>query len=308
MPTPPATLYVVATPIGNLGDLAPRAEQVLRAVAVIACEDTRVTAKLLAHCGIEGQKLTSYYDQVEEVRAKQLVEGTLLAGHDVALVSDAGTPNISDPGFHLVKLCHERGIAVSPVGGGCALTAAVSASGLPANTLWFGGFLAGKASQRRSQLEAWAERKDTIAHYLPARDIADALGQVASLYPGLTVCVAREITKRHEDIKTAPVETLLSYYRETEHVLKGEAVLVTSLAGLTVAKEDPEQVRARLVSKAMAGFKEGKRQKQLLKELSGEGVPRGELYDLLTAAKTQLAQEQSKEQHKDHNEGSDDDN
>lgn len=284
-----ATLFLVATPIGNLADLAPRAEQVLRSVAVIACEDTRVTAKLLAHCGIEGQKLTSYYDQVEELRAKQLVEGTLLAGHDVALVSDAGTPNISDPGYHLVKLCHELGIAVSPVPGVCALTAAVSASGLPATTLWFGGFLAGKASQRRSQLEGWAGRQDTIAHYLPARDIADTLAQIASLYPGLIVCVAREITKRHEDIKTKAVEELLSYYRETEHVLKGEAVLVTSLAGYEVAKEDPAALRERLTQLAVAGFRDGKRQKQLLKELSGEGVPRPELYDLLTAAKQQLA-------------------
>lgn len=286
-----ATLYIVATPIGNLADLAPRAEQVLRSVAVIACEDTRVTAKLLAHCGITGQKLTSYYDQVEEQRAQQLVEGTLLAGHDVALVSDAGTPNISDPGYHLVKLCHQRGIPVSPVPGTCALTAAVSASGLPANTLWFGGFLAGKASQRRSQLEAWAGREDTIAHYLPARDIAATLAQIAGLYPKLTVCIAREITKRHEDIKTAAVETLVDYYQRTEQVQKGEAVLVASLMGYTIAKLEPEQLRARVVSAAKAGFRQGKRQKQLLKELGGEGVPRAELYDLLTAAKTELARE-----------------
>lgn len=291
-PSSAATLYVVATPIGNLADLAPRARDTLAQVAVIACEDTRVTAKLLAHCGLEGKKLVSYYDQVEEERARSIVDGFLLAGTAVALVSDAGTPNISDPGYHLVKLCHARGVPVSPVPGNCALTAAVSTSGLPANQLWFGGFLAGKASQRRAQLEGWAGRSETIVHYLPARDIAEALAQIDSLYPELVVCVAREITKKHEDIKTAAAGTLLSYYRETEHVLKGEAVLVTSLAGREAVAQDPEALKAAIIGKAVAGFREGKRQKQLLKELSGEGVARAELYDLISQAKKLRGQDE----------------
>lgn len=295
-------LYVVATPIGNLADIAPRVVEVLRSVDVIACEDTRVTAKLLAHCGIEGQRLVSYYDQVEQDRAQQLVQGDLLVGRSVALVSDAGTPNISDPGYHLVKLCHQHGIAVSPVPGVCALTAAVSASGLPAQQLWFGGFLAGKASQRHSQLTAWADRNETLVHYLPARDIADTLSQIASLYPGLVVCIAREITKRHEDIKTRAVEELLSYYQSEEHVLKGEAVLVTSLAGRETEVRDPAQVEAAVMAKAVEGFKAGKRQKQLLKELAGEGIPRAELYDLLLRAKKQNAEDAETQQKADEEE------
>lgn len=297
-PRTEATLYVVATPIGNLADLAPRVQEVLESVAVIACEDTRVTAKLLAHCGIEGKKLVSYYDQVEQERAQSLVAGFLAGGQcqSIALVSDAGTPNISDPGYHLVKLCHEKGITVSPIPGTCALTAALSASGLPAQQFWFGGFLAGKAGQRRSQLEAWAGRNETIVHYLPARDILATVTQAAALYPGLVVCIAREITKRFEDIKTRPVEQLVDYYQNMEHGGKGEAVLVTSLAGRAAEAVDHDQLVARVMAKAVQGLAEGKRQKQLLKELSGEGIARAELYDLIVQAKkTRSSDETSSE-------------
>ncbi len=196
-PPQPGTLYVIATPIGNLGDLSPRAAFLLRECNVIACEDTRVSRTLMQRAGSR-RPLVSYHDHREQSQAAGLVE-RLRAGEAVALVSDAGTPNISDPGFRVVRECRRAGLPVVPVPGPSALLAALSASGLPTNGFLFAGFLAPKSAARRKFLEKYRDFEYTVALYESCHRIA-ALAEdiVAVVGPARPVCLARELTKKFE--------------------------------------------------------------------------------------------------------------
>jgi 16S rRNA (cytidine1402-2'-O)-methyltransferase len=191
-------LYVVATPIGNLEDITYRAVRVLREAGLVACEDTRHTRKLLDHYGIEA-KLLSYHEHNEAERAEELVQ-RLLAGVDVAQVSDAGMPGISDPGYRVIKLAIEHGICVVPVPGPSALITALAGSGLATDAFEFRGFLPAKSGQRRTALEEIRGAEHTVVFYEAPHRIAETMQDiVAVLGPGRPIVVARELTKMHEE-------------------------------------------------------------------------------------------------------------
>jgi 16S rRNA (cytidine1402-2'-O)-methyltransferase len=202
------TLRVVATPIGNLGDASPRCREALGSADLIACEDTRVAAKLLAALALESPPLISYRDANETASAEGLVE-KLRQGQTVAVLPDAGTPGISDPGFRLVRLCHREGIPVVPVPGPSACVAALSASGLPSDRFYFVGFLPPKSAARRRFLAAHADFPSTIILYESVHRIEKLLDEiVGELGPGRVLSVARELTKKFETILSGPAESV----------------------------------------------------------------------------------------------------
>lgn len=224
-------LYVVATPIGNLGDITQRARDVMAEVDVIAAEDTRHTGHLLQHLQI-GTATLALHDHNERDRAPQLV-ARLMRGDNVALVSDAGTPLVSDPGFHLVRLAREQGIRVVPVPGASALLAALAASGLPSDRFVFEGFLPVKSAARKQRLEKLAgETRTTIVYEAPHR-LLDTLQDMTSVFgPERTVVLARELTKTFETIRGDGVGALLNWVQGDANQQKGEMVLLIQGAGI----------------------------------------------------------------------------
>ena len=225
-------LYIVATPIGNLGDVTPRSVEVLRAVAAIACEDTRVTGKLLHHLGIK-QKLIRYDDHASEATRDHLLQ---MAGtQPIALVSDAGTPLISDPGYKLVRMAHERDIAVTSLPGPSALIVALTLSGLPSDRFVFGGFLPSKAKARGEALAEFAGLKATLVFYETAPRLADSLAAIAEVLPGREVAVARELTKKFEECRRGSPDEVAAHY--AAHPPKGEIVLLVGPPGETAPGE-----------------------------------------------------------------------
>ena len=193
----PGALHVVATPIGNLADLTDRARAILAGVDLVACEDTRVTGALLVRLGLK-KPLVAYHDH-NEADAAEAIAAQLAAGRSVALVTDAGTPGISDPGFRLVRACRRRALPVVPVPGPCALAAVLSASGLPTNGFLFAGFLPPKSAARLSFLEKYRDFPYTLALYESCHRVEKFAAEiVAALGPARVVCLAREVTKLHE--------------------------------------------------------------------------------------------------------------
>jgi 16S rRNA (cytidine1402-2'-O)-methyltransferase len=219
-------LYIVATPIGNLGDITVRAVTVLRGVAAVACEDTRVTGKLLNHLGIK-QKLIRYDDHASEAAREGLL--ALAMERPVALVSDAGTPLISDPGYRLVRAARERGIAVTSLPGASAVTVALTLSGLPSDRFLFSGFLPGKAKARADVLAELAPLRSTLVFYETAPRLLDALAAVEAVLPGREVAVARELTKKFEECRSGTPTDLIAHY--TAHPPRGEIVLLVGPPG-----------------------------------------------------------------------------
>jgi len=199
-------LYVVATPIGNLEDVSERALRTLREVDLIAAEDTRRTSKLLAHYAIE-KSLTSYHDAAERRKAPALVE-ELLGGKSIALVSDAGTPLISDPGYRLVRAALDAGISVVPIPGASAATALVSVSGLATDRFVFEGFLPQREGRRRRRLEALRSEQRTIVLYESPHHIERTLGEIAEILGDREIVVGREITKVFEEIVRGTVSSV----------------------------------------------------------------------------------------------------
>ena len=200
------TLYVVATPLGNLEDITLRALRILKEVALIACEDTRRTRVLLTHFGIHAP-VTSYFEHNKRVKGARLLE-TLRAGQSVALVTDAGTPGISDPGFLLVKQAREAGIAVVPVPGPSAVATALSAAGVPADRFVFEGFLPVKAGRRLRRLEALRDLEMTVVCYESPHRVLGALEAIARVFGAREIVVAREMTKQFEEIVRGPAAAL----------------------------------------------------------------------------------------------------
>jgi 16S rRNA (cytidine1402-2'-O)-methyltransferase len=219
------TLYVVATPLGNLDDLTFRAVKCLKEVALIACEDTRRTAKLLNHLGIK-KPLISCFEHNEIARIDELLE-RVAKGEDLALVSDAGTPTISDPGFALIRAAHERGIGVSPVPGPAALIAALSVSGLPTDEFLFAGFLPRTSSARRSRLESLKGQPATLIFYESPHRAIDSLRDMVTVLGDRPAFLAREVTKIHEELKSARLSEVAATLEAREEVL-GEIVLIVS--------------------------------------------------------------------------------
>jgi 16S rRNA (cytidine1402-2'-O)-methyltransferase len=214
-------LYIVATPIGNLGDITLRAVEALRGVSAVACEDTRVTGKLLNHLGLK-KKLIRYDDHASDETREHLL--ALAAEQPVALVSDAGTPLISDPGFRLVRDARERGIAVTSLPGASAAIMALTLAGLPTERFLFAGFLPNKDKARRDVLAELAGVPATLVFYDTAPRLTNSLAAVGEVLPGRGVAVARELTKKFEECRTGSPEDLIAHY--AAHPPKGEIVLV----------------------------------------------------------------------------------
>ncbi len=216
-------LYVVATPIGNLADLTERARAILGAVDLVACEDTRTTGFMLTRLGLR-KELTSYHEHNETEAAEKLAD-LLAAGRSIALVSDAGTPALSDPGFRLVRACRRRGLPVVPVPGPSALTAVLSASGLPTNGFLYVGFLPPKSAARITFFEKYRAFDYTLALYESCHRIDKAVDEiVATLGPARVICVAKEVTKLHETFLIGPAADVQARLAKTS--LKGEFVLL----------------------------------------------------------------------------------
>lgn len=220
----PGTLYVVATPLGNLEDLSPRAVRVLQEVDLIACEDTRHTRKLLAHFQIR-TPTTSYHEHNEATRAPQLAE-KLRLGKKVALVADAGTPLLSDPGFRLVKLCREEGIAVTPIPGPSAAVAALSVSGLPTDRFLFVGFLPRRTRAREEELKKLASLPLTLVFYLSPHQLAATLRTLVLHLGPRPAFLVREMTKLHETHYQGSLAEILRGIEKAEP--RGEYTLVVA--------------------------------------------------------------------------------
>ncbi len=239
--TAAGSLYVVATPIGNLDDLSPRAARVLGEVTLIAAEDTRHSGRLLRHLGLS-RPMLSLHEHNEAARVDTL-DARLVAGEDIALISDAGTPLISDPGFVLVRELRARGRRIVPVPGPCALVAALSAAGLPTDRFLFQGFLPAKGGARRGRLAALATREETLVFYESPHRIRDTLGDLATTLGARRVVLARELTKAFETFLDGSAAELLAQMGEDPDQARGEFVVMVAGAGPR-GDADPSAVEA----------------------------------------------------------------
>lgn len=237
----PGKLFIVSTPIGNLGDISHRAIEVLSAADLIACEDTRRTRKLLQHLGVR-TRLVSYHEHNEEKRESEIL-GRLQSGESVALVSDAGTPCISDPGYRLVRAARSIGAKVTVIPGPTAFVAAVVLSGLPTDSIFFGGFLPSRSSQRRKRLEEVRTLAATLVFFEAPHRIVAALEDAAAILGNRPAAAVREITKLHEEVITGDLTSLLCHFRSIPP--RGEFVLVF---GRPVNENQPQTETPRSLS------------------------------------------------------------
>jgi 16S rRNA (cytidine1402-2'-O)-methyltransferase len=263
------TLYVVATPIGNLEDISSRALGILRTVSLIACEDTRVTAKLLSRYDIRARKV-SYHEHNEKRRAAQLVE-KLSNGQDIALVSDAGTPGVSDPGYRLVSEARKKGIPVRSLPGPSAALAALAVSGLPTSSFCFYGFLPTRGAARRRALDSLASSSHTSILFESARRAPNLIEQLANRLGPRPAFVAREMTKIHEEHRFGTLPELALWAREKS--LRGELTVVVSASNSTA--------RGRFSSRQKSIVSESKDEPSptielRFQELSAQGLSRRE--------------------------------
>ncbi|WJW74829.1 16S rRNA (cytidine(1402)-2'-O)-methyltransferase [Thiohalobacter sp. IOR34] len=280
------TLYVVATPIGNRADISARAIEVLSAVDLIAAEDTRHSRPLLKHYGVR-TPLQALHEHNERQQAEALV-ARLKAGESIALISDAGTPLISDPGFNLVRAARAAGVTVVPVPGPSALIAALSAAGLPTDRFVFEGFLPSRPAARRERLAALAEEPRTLVFYESSHRIADSLADMRELFgAGRPAAVARELSKAFEEIQSGTLEELLDWLQADPNRRRGEFVVLVH--GAPPAAEDEDEARRVLgvlleemplkKAAALAARLTGQRKNrlyQLALEMTAEGASEGE--------------------------------
>ena len=267
------TLYLVATPIGNLGDLSPRALETLSAVDFIAAEDTRVSLKLLNHFGIK-KPLVSYHEH-NHVTAGPSILARLLAGEDCALVTDAGTPAISDPGEPLVRLCAESGVSVLSIPGCCAAVSALAVSGLPTGRFTFEGFLSVSRKSRREHLESLRDERRTMIFHEAPHKLRTTLQDLCAVFgPERRIALCRELTKLHEEIRRCTLGEAAAYY--AENAPRGEYVLVVAGA------EPPAEAAVTLeegAAQVLALVEAGARLKDAAKEVADHtGLSKNELY------------------------------
>jgi 16S rRNA (cytidine1402-2'-O)-methyltransferase len=278
-PAAPGTLWIVATPLGNLDDLSPRARGVLAEADIIAAEDTRVSRKLLPPRD-KAPRWVALHEHNEARAVEELVE-LLAAGMDVALVSDAGTPLISDPGYRLVDHAHTAGIRVSPVPGPCAAIAALSAAGLPSDRFCFEGFLPAKAGQRRKRLESLARERATLIFYVPARDLHRVLTDAAAtLGADRRAVVGRELTKRFETVRRDRLKALAEWVQGDPDQQRGEAVLI--IEGASEETSSPE-LDATLLARELAAELPPARAARILARVSG--MDRREAFSLVESVR-----------------------
>ena len=279
MPDGKGTLYLVATPIGNLEDITRRALRVLSEADVVACEDTRRTRTLLEHFGIRA-KTVSYHEHNERERAEEMasmVEG----GASVAVVTDAGTPGVSDPGYRVVRACVERGLTVVPVPGAAAFVAALVASGLPTDEFYFGGFLPARRHARRARFEQARALPATLVFYESPHRLAESLADAREVLGEREAAVARELTKLHEEVARGRLTQLAERF-SGEQAARGEMVLVIDR---NAVESETEAVAAGGVAERVAALEaEGLDQRAALKRAARElGLTRDEAYRRLTS-------------------------
>lgn len=274
----PGTLYVVATPIGNLADITLRAIQVLKDVELVACEDTRHTHKLLKHFGIETKSI-SYHEHNEQQRTDELIQ-KLKQGANVAVVSDAGTPLINDPGFRIVRACIEQGISVVPVPGPSALISALAVAGLPTDEFFFGGFLPSRTGARKARLRELTAVPGTLVFYEAPHRLSATLNDALEILGEREAVVCRELTKLHEETRRGRLSKLAQHYSNEEP--RGEIVL---LIDRTVLAEKTANVS---IGKLVAMFEgEGLDNRAALKKAARElGLSRAEAYRQLLAERS----------------------
>ncbi|MDE7220191.1 MAG: 16S rRNA (cytidine(1402)-2'-O)-methyltransferase [Oscillospiraceae bacterium] len=266
------TLYLIATPIGNLGDLSPRAASTLEAADFIAAEDTRVTMKLLSHLGLR-KPMVSYHEH-NKASAGPAILTRLLAGESCALATDAGTPAISDPGEDLVRLCAENGVTVQSVPGCCALISALAVSGLPTGRFVFEGFLPVNKAERRERLRSLRGEERTLILYEAPHRLRATLADLLSALGDRRAALCRELTKLHEDTMRTTLAQAAAWYQENEP--RGEYVLV--IAGAEKAEECAvtlEQATALVLERR----ERGERMKDAVRQVAADtGLGRNELY------------------------------
>lgn len=275
------TLYLVATPIGNLGDITLRALEILKTVDTIACEDTRQTGKLLAHFGISA-KLLSYHEHNERGRAEEL-KNALLAGKNIAVASDAGTPGVADPAFRIVQTAIEAGVKIVPVPGAVAFVNAAVVSGLPTDALFFGGFLPARKGERRKRLQETKAIPATLVFYETPHRLKAALADCLEVLGNRRAAIARELTKLHEEIARGDLQDLIQKFAETEP--RGEIVLAIDRAEIQSSKsavENQKSLRARVEELENAGFDNRAALKQAAREFE---LTRSEAYRRLIEEK-----------------------
>lgn len=279
---PGPTLYLVATPIGNLEDITLRALRVLKEVDLIACEDTRQTQKLLSHYGISTRTI-SYHEHNEMTRAAELIVD-LEQGTRIAMVTDAGMPGISDPGFRLITLAIRHHVPVIPIPGATAFLAALVASGLPTDSFRFSGFLPAKAGQRRSLLESIKDSPRTQVFYEAPHRLLDSLKDVVDILGAdRHIVVAREVTKIHEEFLRGRAGDILDTLKARGEI-KGEITLIIGKAEETKPKQAPQVSLKRRLDQIMAAEKLD--EKAALKKLAKEmGVSKSEAYRELQRGK-----------------------
>ncbi|MDY0301764.1 MAG: 16S rRNA (cytidine(1402)-2'-O)-methyltransferase [Trichlorobacter sp.] len=238
-------LYIVATPIGNLEDMTFRAVRILKEADLIAAEDTRHSRKLLSHFGIK-TPLTSYFDHNQTLKGEQILD-MLLAGKNIALISDAGTPCISDPGYQLVHDVLKHGLKVVPIPGACAATAALSAAGLPTDSFYFAGFPPAKSGKRRSFLAPLAALSATIILYEAPHRLLATLGDIAEVMGKRQIAIARELTKIYEEFITGELPDIIEQISKGKE--RGELVIL-----IAAAKEQDKEADAHSVEEQLRGL------------------------------------------------------
>lgn len=277
------TLYIVATPIGNLEDITQRGLRVLREVDLIACEDTRHTRKLLTHFGITTRTI-SYHEHNEADRTRELI-ASLAAGQQIALVSDAGTPLVSDPGFRLVAAAVENEIAVVPVPGVSAIITALSASGLPSDRFLFVGFLGSRSTTRRTQLAELRAVSATLVIYEAPHRVALTLKDARAILGNRRVVVARELTKLHEEFLRGTLDELIAVFEDSQKA-RGEIVIMISAAAASDGQAAELSASAGFIERLSQLQQEGWDDKAAFKKAAKElGLKRDEAYRLMVAQK-----------------------
>ena len=272
-----AALYVVPTPLGNLADLTRRAEETLRRVPWVAAEDTRHSAPLLKHLGSSARTLPAHQHNEHEAAARIIEK--LRAGESVALISDAGTPGISDPGARVVAAVREAGCKVVPLPGACAATTALSAAGLLDEHFLFYGFLPAKAGQRRQALEGLRATQAALVFYEAPHRVLETVADMAEVFGERTLVIARELTKLFETVHSLPLAAALAWLKEDSNRQRGEFVLIVSGAPDEADSGEGERVLKLLLA-------EGLPTKQAAKLASAiTGSPKKALYDLALALK-----------------------
>ncbi len=279
----PGVLYIVATPIGNLEDITLRAIRILKEVDLIAAEDTRHTKKLLTHYQIN-TPLTSYYDHIETEKAPVLV-AQLQAGQHIALVSDAGTPAIADPGYRLVKGAAEAGIAVVPVPGPSTVTALLSVSGLPTDRFAFEGFLPAKPPQRRKLLQQLKREERTLLFFESPHRLHETLADIEAIFGDRPLVLGRELTKLFEEVLRGTVSELQAQLQDRE--IKGEVALLVSGSSDSDTDEDAPPLQEEIQRLLNQGFS----LKEIAHGLSERrGIAKREIYALGIQLKGQTSE------------------